>query len=254
MSNLGRWSPILICSALLAASLPAWAELPGGIRVTANVEPEKIAPGKSARLAVTVHLPSGWIIYDLEQVPHSVLPTTIELEPHDQIAVVENFKSSGAKEDVEPKFGRRIARFFDRTPTFWRPIVAGPTARPGEQTLSGRIGFLAQHRPSKRFYLVSRAFFTAKVMIELPPPPTSTTDIAPAETTQEDSISPSEIERLLEEEKPKHYPAPAPFVIEIEPSRGPTSPSYTALQLIHWFMVGASIAIVAVILRLVTLS
>lgn len=201
-----------------------WAELPGGIRVSAQVEPSTLHPGQTARLDVTVHLPSGWIIYDLEQVPNSVLPAEVELDPHDDIAALEAFRSEGAKEDREPKFGQRLARFFDRTPTFSRPVVVSADPRLGRHELTGRIAFLVQHRPSKRFYVVSKAYFSAAVTVGLPEPTTST-DVAPAPALTETELEPVAVQALMEADKPQIRPPVPPFTFAVDPILPPREPA-----------------------------
>lgn len=193
------------------------AELPGGIRVTAQVEPSRLQPGMKAELRVKVHLPSGWIVYDLEQVPNSVLPTSIELDSNEDIAPVETFRSEGAKEDIEPKFGSRIARFFDRTPTFRRPIIVADNARPGEHTLTGHIGFLVQQRSTKRFYVITKALFSTNLVVEIVKP-SETTDSQPASTVGELPLSEATVTSLTSlAMKPSRPAGPAPnFAIQID--------------------------------------
>ncbi|MBX9652656.1 hypothetical protein K2Y11_03465 [bacterium] len=214
--------PLLVLSLLALGPGTTRAELPGGIRVTAQVEPGRLQPGTKAELRVKVHLPSGWIVYDLEQVPNSVLPTSIELDSNEDIAPVETFRSEGAKEDIEPKFGSRIARFFDRTPTFRRPIIVAENARPGEHTLSGHIGFLVQQRSTKRFYVITKALFSTNLVVEIVKP-SETTDSQPASTTGELPLSEATVTSLTSRAmKPPRPVGPAPkFAIQIDtrPSR-----------------------------------
>ena len=195
----------------------ARGELPGGIRVTAQVEPARLAPGMKAELRVTIHLPSGWIVYDLEQVPNSVLPTSIEIDPTEDVAVTETFRSEGAKENIEPKFGSRIARFFDRTPTFRRPLIVAEEARPGEQVVTGHIGFLAQQRATKRFYVISKARFSTHLVIDVPKP-SETTDTQPTSTLKElPYMKEAEVSTPIIDAPPPRPKAPAPqFAIQIE--------------------------------------
>jgi hypothetical protein len=210
--------PILLCLAGLVAGDAALAssdELPGGIRLSVAVDPPVLQPGQIATLAVTVHLPSGWIIYDLEQAPDSVLPTSIRLEATAEIAPLENFRSEGAQERLEPSFSSRIARFFDRTPTFRRPILVGDQARPGGHDVVGSISFLAQHHPSKRFYYVSHAPFRARLMVELPAP-TVTTDNEPLTSPTEAMLSPAKVEAVLRENLPRVFPPAPPFAIRVD--------------------------------------
>lgn len=216
--------PILVLSLFALEPGTASAELPGGIRVTAQVEPNRLQPGMKAELRVKVHLPSGWIVYDLEQVPNSVLPTSIELDSNEDIAPVETFRSEGAKEDVEPKFGSRIARFFDRTPTFRRPIIVAENARPGEHTLTGHIGFLVQQRSTKRFYVITKALFSTNLVVEIVKP-SETTDTQPASAMGELPLSDATVTSLTSMAlKPPRPAGPAPnFAIQIDTPKPRTS-------------------------------
>lgn len=220
--------PLLVLSLLVLGPGTSRAELPGGIRVTAQVEPARLQPGTKAELRVKVHLPSGWIVYDLEQVPNSVLPTSIELDSNEDIAPVETFRSEGAKEDIEPKFGSRIARFFDRTPTFRRPIIVAENARPGEHTLTGHIGFLVQQRSTKRFYVITKALFSTNLVVEIVKP-SETTDSQPASTTGELPLSEAAVTSLTSRAmKPPRPVGPAPnFAIQIDTRPSRTSHPWT---------------------------
>ena len=239
---------LMLIAGLLCCSSSTRAELPGGIRVTAQVEPARLTPGMKAELRVTVHLPSGWIVYDLEQVPNSVLPTSIEVDPTEDIAVTETFRSEGAKEDVEPKFGSRIARFFDRTPTFRRPIITAEGARPGEHTVTGHIGFLVQQRATKRFYVITKARFSTNLVIEIPKP-SATTDTLPSGTAAELPFSAASATTFLTGDvRPPRPKGPAPqFAIQVDvPKPAPRRSSDADTGLIAWIigiaLVGAGFA------------
>jgi len=230
--------PILAALFLNAGVESARAELPGGIRVTAEVEPKRLEPGMKAELRVKVHLPSGWIVYDLEQVPNSVLPTSIEVDPNDEVAPVETFRSEGAKEDIEPKFGSRIARFFDRTPTFRRPIIVAENARPGQHVVTGHIGFLVQQRSTKRFYVITKALYSTNLIIDLRKP-SETTDTQPSSALGELPLSDATITSLTSiAAKPARPVGPAPnFAIQIDSPKTRVSKPWTLTpKLLAWLI------------------
>lgn len=243
-SNVHPGHYLISRSLLLAwaiALLPAFASnataaLPGGIKVSAKLTPERVHPGETAELSIRIHLPLGWICYDLEQVPNSVLPTTIKIDPIDDIAVTETFRSEGAKEGIESKFQNRIVRFFDLTPTFTRPVWISDRARLGEHAITGRIAFLAQHLATKRFYVVSNAHFSAPLLVELPNP-SATTDERPENAGGELSPNAAEIEALLAADLTPPKPPAPPFEIHIEaPAAPPPEEGYSDEFLLVWSM------------------
>jgi hypothetical protein len=187
-------------------------DLPGGIRLKCQVSPSRLKPGDQAELSVTVELPVGWIIYDLEQVPNSVLPTTLDVDPIVDIAPLETFRSSGAQEERDPKFRNRLVRFFPISPTFRRPLRVSADARPGERQVTGRIGFLAQYLLTKRFYIVSRADFGTTVLIDPPPAPASSED-KPEGVSVEQEVTTEQAAALLAPEPPR--PPVPPFHIVV---------------------------------------
>jgi hypothetical protein len=205
----------------LVTSLAGWAsggDLPGGLKLKCEVTPGRLKPGELAELAVTVELPVGWIIYDLEQVPNSVLPTTLDVDPIVDIAPLETFRSSGAQEERDPKFRNRLVRFFPISPTFRRPLRVSADARPGERVITGKIGFLAQYLLTKRFYIVSRADFGTTVLIDPPPAPASSED-KPEAVSVEQEVTSEQAAALLAPAPPR--PPVPPFHIVVNTSAPP---------------------------------
>ncbi|MBY0588967.1 hypothetical protein K2X85_17475 [bacterium] len=187
-------------------------ELPGGIRLRGQVNKTRVQPGEQIEIAVTVELPPGWIVYDLEQVPNSVLPTSLDLDSLADIAPLETFRSEGAHEERDSRFRNRLVRFFPFSPTFRRPLRVSPNAAPGERTISGKVGFLAQYLLTKRFYIVSRARFEATVLID-PPPAPATSDAEPVSTITEQPVEPAVSAALLAPPPPR--PPVPPFHIVV---------------------------------------
>ena len=153
-----------IATAGVGSLLPA-AELPGGIRVQGTFEPPRALPGETVTLAVTVVLPSDWVIHDIEQVPNSVMPTRIDIDPSPALVATAAFSAKGARENLDPRFAGRPVRYFSRSPTFRRPVRVASDALPGTLALSGTISFLAEQRSTGKFAVVSRAPFQANLSV-----------------------------------------------------------------------------------------
>lgn len=151
--------------ATLLAGAGIAAELPGGIQMSAKVQPIRTAPGQAVELEVSIQVPPGWIVYDVEQAPGSVLPTRIELDPIEGVAAAEAFRSQDVREASDPRFANRIVRYFDRSPTFRRPLLPSADARLGERTIRGRASFLTLDQSTGRFFVVSDAPFQTTMAI-----------------------------------------------------------------------------------------
>jgi hypothetical protein len=164
-TNLLRIVSLAIAAAAFGAVDSDGATPPGGIRLRALLQPPEVVPGGTAEFSVTFDLPPGWIVYDLEQPPASVLPTQLELEPTDWIGAAESFRSEGALERAEPRFGDRIARYFDQSPTFRRPVLVSLDAPLGAKSIRGRARFLVKNEVTGLFYLVTDAPFEATLTI-----------------------------------------------------------------------------------------
>lgn len=194
---------------------------PGGIRVLASLQPPQAVPGGSAEIAVTFDLPAGWIVYDLEQPPASVLPTQLELEPMDWLGAAESFRSEGALEGPEPRFGDRIARYFDRSPTFRRPVLIAPDAPLGAKAVRGRARFLARNEGTDLFYLVNDAPFEATLTIVAT---TEGAEIPPSGDT-EPSAPPHRVARSNEPRPTRRRELSEPFRFQVESGDGELQPS-----------------------------
>lgn len=139
-------------------------QLPPGVRIVAQVLPTTVQPGTVGELVITVTLPAGWITYDLEQVPDSVLPTQITLQPATAFAPLESFRSPPADERIEAEFGGRIVRYFRTSPTYRRPILFGETAS-GPQRVTGWIDFQVRNETAGRCYVIHHHPFQAAVTV-----------------------------------------------------------------------------------------
>lgn len=175
------------CQAVLAAATivvilgpPARAgsQLPPGVRVTASVQPTAAQPGTTVELQLTVTLPAGWITYDLEQVPDSVLPTQITLQSSTGFAPLESYRSPPAEERIESQFGSRIIRFFRASPTYHRPVLLSDTAA-GTIRIAGWLDFQVCNEATGRCYVIHHHPFQAAVTV----PPIATAPKSDGTTT-----------------------------------------------------------------------
>lgn len=238
---------LTIAWATIAAALARSAEPPGGIRLTATIAPHRAAPGDTVELAVTIELPPGWTVYDIEQVPGSVLPTRLDVEPADGLGPAAAFRSEGAKESHEPHFGNRIVRYFDASPTFRRPLLVAKDARPGARKLRGRAGFLVRQSENGPFYIVNGVAFEAPFVVTANVESTAATTL-PASAAEIKPIAPSA--STTTDPPPSTAPLPRvhesvpPFRIVLEPSPATIHPSNPSQPFLSPWIVGMLLVIV----------
>lgn len=147
---------------------PALAEvgsLPGGTSLSAVMEPSVVRPGTVAELKLTVVLPKGWITYDIEQIPDSVLPTRITLEPARDWAPIEALIAPPAVEGPDISFGNRIVRYFTDSPTFCRRIIFDSLATPGPKRVTGRVSLQLKRLENGKYYLIQNVPFVGLVTV-----------------------------------------------------------------------------------------
>lgn len=225
----------------LAADLASGEDLPGNIRLSAMVSPIGAFPGDTVELTVTIQIPPGWQVYDVEQTPGTVLPTKFELEPMDGLAATETFRSDEALEAPEPRFGDRMVRYFDRSPQFRRPLFVNAEARSGERVVRGRATFLALDRSSNRFFVVNDAPFQATMAIL--DPHDSATDVKEAATPGITFPDPKDPAQFASSE-----PASAPpiFSIQVDAPSIPPAPEQRATTFLSPWMLGILLVLVGV--------
>lgn len=183
--------------ALLSAPLAKSSELPPGVRVDARVEPGVIGPGQVVELELTITIPEGWVVYDLEQTANSVQPTRITLDRSEDFSPLDGYQAPGVLATRDPAFQNRIVRYFAQSPTFRRPLVFSARSGPGSKPISGRIDFQLHDPATGKYLLVRGASFATSVELRGAAPKSETDpEPGPLSATDEASLPATEAAAL----------------------------------------------------------
>lgn len=148
---------------VLSAPLVKSSELPPGVRVDARAEPGVIGPGQVVELELTITIPEGWVVYDLEQTANSVQPTRITLDRSEDFSPLGGYQAPGVLATRDPAFQNRIVRYFAQSPTFCRPLVFSARLGPGSKPIAGHIDFQLHDPATGKYLLVRKASFATSV-------------------------------------------------------------------------------------------
>lgn len=174
------WAMGLMAWAALGLALqPVWGRPPAGFSLRAEVDPARAPAGTVVDLAIHVLPPTGWITYDLQQVPNGVMPTRIVLEAGNNLLPLGAFWAPPPRERPDPFYNHRVVRFFETAPSFRRRILIDPNTPLGLHRISGRVDLALSEEESGRTVIVSKHPFDAVLVVTAPPP--STTSRANAE-------------------------------------------------------------------------
>ena len=164
----GSLSPIIATIGILALYwvVPAsGGDTPIDVRVQVEVAPTRAPRGTVVELAITIHMPPGWIAFDVVQVPESVMPTQINLDRSDELVPLESFQAAGVLQRPEPVFGNRLMRYFRASPIFRRPILIAAEALPGEHAIRGQMDFQVCNGASGRCYIIRKHPFEVPLTV-----------------------------------------------------------------------------------------
>ena len=157
------WATLIVMLAWARTGL--CAQPPGGIRVLAHIQPSVARPGTVIELAITIELAPGWVTYDFNQAPDSVLPTRIRMKRSRRYIGLDSFIAPPALERPEPFFNHRIVRFFQTSPTFRRPVLVSADAGNGNLELSGHVDLQVSEQATHRHIVLRKLPFRASVEV-----------------------------------------------------------------------------------------
>lgn len=154
-----------VALAVLFIATKSRAALPDGINVRSEIAPSEARPGTVVELRVTVGFPAGWVLYDVSQVPGSVLPTRIDLTKSDDFVPLDRFVGPTPIEEPSPRFHHRVVRYFTKPTTFQRSIILAPDSQPNRIQVSGTLDFQVCDPQSGRCHLIKQHPFSAEVSV-----------------------------------------------------------------------------------------